>query len=286
MKRSLTYIITAASLVCALPACNVIDEGDRYIEESTPETPAVHTQRVLIEEFTGRKCPNCPNGAQTIAEIQEYYKGRVIAIAIHAGMYAMPIGNAFRDMDLRTEAGNEYNDFFAPQGYPAAMINRSTYDGVIASTIRDKWMTSVIAELAVEPTLELTPTCSYDASTRTVSITTEVEALKSMPNNLNLQVQLTESGIVAAQISNDEIIYDYTHNHVLRTAVNGTWGESLAAMPAGEKKTYSHSLVLPQEWKAENCHIVVFAYETSGSKHVVQCNECAVIENTDELIND
>lgn len=281
MKRTLSYIIAATFLMSGLSSCNLIDEDNRYIEESVTTDSTEYTQRVLIEEFTGRRCPNCPSGAQTISDIQAYYKGRVIAIAIHAGMYALPVGTSFSDMDFRTEAGNIYNDTYAPQGYPAAMINRNTYDGVIASTIRDKWMTSVISELAVEPTLELTPACSYDASTRTVSITTEVEAIKNMPANLNLQIQLTESGIVAAQIRDNEVINDYTHNHVLRTTVNGTWGESLSALPAGEKKTYTHTLTLSEDWNAENCHIVVFAYETAGSKRVVQCNECAVIETED-----
>ena len=107
-------------------------ENDRYIMEMTPEPPTTAVKRVLIEEFTGRKCPNCPTGAQTIANIQAYYEGRVVAVAIHAGMYAMPTGSAFSDMDFRTEAGNTYNDTYSPQGYPAAMVDRKTFDGVVS----------------------------------------------------------------------------------------------------------------------------------------------------------
>lgn len=224
MKRILLYIIATTLLTGSFTACDVIGENDRYIKVTIPEPPTTAVKRVLIEEFTGRKCPNCPTGAQTIADIQAYYEGRVVAVAIHAGMYAMPTGTAFRDLDLRTDAGNTYNETYAPQGYPAAMINRNTYDGVVASTIRDKWMTSVISELAGEPVMEIIPTCSYDETTRTATITTTIEALQNMPEGLNLQIYLTESGIVAAQMNGNELINDYVHNHVLRSAVNGTWG--------------------------------------------------------------
>ena len=88
---------------------------------------------------------------------------------------------------------------------------------------------------------------------------------------------LTESGIVAAQMNGSELIYDYVHNHVLRTAVNGTWGESLTSLPQGETTTYSHTVTLPAEWNADNCHIVAFACEGSGNRVVLQCNECSVI---------
>lgn len=263
-------------MLSSLQACDVIADNDRYIAVGKPETPDTTTvvKRVLIEEFTGRRCPNCPAGAQTIADIQAYYEGRVIAVAIHAGMYAMPVGTAFRDLDLRTEAGNTYNDTYTPSGYPAAMVNRNTYNGVIASTIRDMWMTSVIAELEGTPIMEITPSCTYDEETRTVTIETLVEAVENMPADLNLQAYITESGIVAAQQNGSEIIYDYTHNHVLRAAVNGTWGESLASLPAGEEQTYTHTYTLPDDWNAGNCHVVVFACQQSGNRSVLQCNEC------------
>lgn len=281
MKRILLYFIATTLLTGFFTACNVIDENDRYIKVTTPEPPTTAVKRVLIEEFTGRKCPNCPTGAQTIADIQAYYEGRVVAVAIHAGMYAMPTGTAFRDLDLRTDAGNTYNETYAPQGYPAAMINRNTYDGVVASTIRDKWMTSVISELAGEPVMEIIPTCSYDETTRTATITTTIEALQNMPEGLNLQIYLTESGIVAAQMNGNELINDYVHNHVLRSAVNGTWGESLVSLPQGETKSYTHTITLPVEWNADNCHIVAFACENSGNRVVLQCNECSVKQSNE-----
>ena len=47
-------------------------------------------------------------------------------------------------------------------------------------------------------------------------------------------------------------------------------------MDRGEKATYTSSVTLDEKWVAENCHIVVFVYE-NDTKHVLQCNESAVV---------
>ena len=278
MKRTLLYIAFAAVLGC-MASCDVIGEDDRYIQEDAKDS-GERVQRVLAEEFTGRMCVNCPEGAEVIHNIQDAFGDRVIVIGIHAGMFAMPVG-VFADMDLRTPEGDVYNTAFPYEGNPAAMFNRSTNDGRIVSTNKDAWLTIADKELAKEPLCELTPTCQYDAATRTLSITTEVEAWKNMPADLRLQVQLTEDGIVGAQTTPTGINYEYVHNHVFRTAVNGTWGETMASLLEGETKTYKHTIVLKDGWVAENCNIVVFAYE-NATKQVLQCNECPVVASAEE----
>lgn len=278
MKHTLLYI-ALPFLLGGMIACDTIDEDNRYIEVEDIKEPSQRIQRVLIEEFTGRMCVNCPDGAKAIHDIQEYYEGRVVAVSIHAGMYAMPVG--LFTTDYRTEAGTAYNEYFAPQGNPAAMLNRNAHDGLVVSTIKDKWMTYAIAELDAEPLIEITPSCSYDADTRTVTITTDIEAFESMPANLNLQLQLTESNIVDLQLSQTGIINDYVHNHVLRAAINGTWGENLVSLPAGDTYTYTHTFTLDEAWVAENCHVVAYAFDNT-TKSVLQCNECAVVTTENE----
>lgn len=257
-----------------MASCDVIEEDQRYIKEEAADM-GERVQRVLAEEFTGRMCVNCPDGAAVIHNIQEAFADRVVVIGIHAGMFATPVG-IFADMDLRTPAGDAYNTAFPYEGNPAAMFNRSMNNGAIVSTNKDVWLTIADNELSKEPVCELIPTCSYDAATRTVKITTEVYAWKNMPADLKLQVQLTEDGLVGAQATSTGVDRNYVHNHVLRTAVNGTWGENMASLLEGESKTYQHTFVLDDAWVAENCNIVVFAYENS-SKYVLQCNQCAVI---------
>lgn len=274
MKRTLLYIALAACMT-GFVSCDVIDENDRYIEVENGGSDKV--QRLLIEEFTGHRCVNCPDGAAIVHDIQEYYPGRVVVVGIHAGMLAMPLGE-FSDQNFITPEGMTYYNTFGVQGNPAAMLNRSRFTGEDwAIRTKEKWMTYSISELEKEPCCEVTPTVTYDAATREVSITTEVEAYSNMPANLNLQVLVVESNIVGKQLKPGDVVdEEYVHNHVLRKAVNDTWGESIVSLVEGEKATYTSSVTLDEKWVAENCHIVVFVYE-NDTKHVLQCNESAVV---------
>lgn len=40
-------------------------------------------RRVLIEEGTGTRCPNCPRGFVGIQELKEAYGDRAVVIAVH-----------------------------------------------------------------------------------------------------------------------------------------------------------------------------------------------------------
>ena len=49
-----------------------------------------YVKKVLIEDFTGHKCPNCPQAANEIKAIQDIYGDQVIAIAIHTSSFERP----------------------------------------------------------------------------------------------------------------------------------------------------------------------------------------------------
>ena len=51
-------------------------------------TKEVTKRNVLIEEFTGRKCINCPIGHIEAKAIEEAYPGRVWSINLHGGYYS------------------------------------------------------------------------------------------------------------------------------------------------------------------------------------------------------
>ena len=70
-------------------------------------------KKVLVEDFTGYKCTNCPAAATELHNIEEFYPDKVIGIAIHAGSFAKP-GGVFVT-DFRTDEGNEITDFFRPR---------------------------------------------------------------------------------------------------------------------------------------------------------------------------
>ena len=82
-----------------------------------------------------------------------------------------------------------------------------------------------------------------------------------------MQLWLIENGIVSFQYSTTGLIPDYENNHVLRAAINGTWGESLGVgHTPNQIAEGSSSITLKSDWKAENVQVVGFVYRASDRR--------------------
>ena len=103
-------------------ACDSISPSDDcccYNNFSCFDNPSNIIQKILIEDFTGHTCQNCPEAAEELHTIQSNYPSQVIGIAIHAGFFAEPENNDTSfTTDFRTEKGNSIHDKFVPWGYP------------------------------------------------------------------------------------------------------------------------------------------------------------------------
>ena len=99
MKRKHLYYIL--SLLLLVAGCDIIDEKDRVIQ-----TDELHftNKIVLLEDFTGHKCVNCPVAADEIARLEEWCEGHLIAVSIHAGSYANTSGSAWEQTSVQRQA--------------------------------------------------------------------------------------------------------------------------------------------------------------------------------------
>lgn len=261
MKLNSIYTKAAVCALAALSftACNGIDEDDRYIE-----TPIVEVSKhVLIEDFTGQLCINCPNASITIGQIQELYGAdNVIAVAIHSGPFSKTLSGT--PLSLWTEAGDHYyNTYASGASQPAGIIDRRS--GV--QNTFSLWPTFVEGYLQMTTPLTLGATTQYDASTRTVTI--DVTASSTDNVDGSLQVWLTENNIIDIQAMPDgSMNMEYEHNHVLRAAVNGNDGEAFP-VSYGAEKTATYTYQLDEDWKAENMHVVAFVYNSNGVEQVI-----------------
>lgn len=97
-------------------------------------------KNVLIEEFTGVKCPNCPDGHNIVATIQNANPSRVIAI----GYY--PFGQAqtepLKDLtkaDFRIADATELSTLLGGiQFLPIAAVDRKMFGGAILTARTDR----------------------------------------------------------------------------------------------------------------------------------------------------
>lgn len=261
MKLNSIYTKAAVCALAALSftACSEIDEDDRYIEMPVVEV----SKHVLIEDYTGQRCINCPYAATAISQIQEQYGAEnVIAVAIHSG----PNSKNFQGVPLSlwTDLGDYYYEKYASgASQPAGIIDRRS--GVQNSYA--VWGAYAQGYLQMTTPLTLGATTQYDASTRTVTI--DVTASSTDNVDGSLQVWLTENNIIDIQAMPDgSMNMEYEHNHVLRAAVNGNDGE---AFPVnwGEDKTATYTYQLDEDWNAENMHVVAFVYNSNGVEQVI-----------------
>lgn len=252
--NKLIYSVSLCAAGLTFAACSDIEEDERFIYVE----PANIAKRVLIEDFTGQGCVNCPNGNLAIERMQEEYGAdNVIAVGMHSG----PLG---RGSTLRTDDGDWYYDHWGISVQPTAYIDRREF-----SPDYNMWATAVRNYIQIEPEVMLDAACSYDAATRTLGITVDADGLQTTVNG-NLQVWLIENNIVDYQILLDgSWDYEYVHNHVYRASVNDLMGDAIT-VPTGARETRTFTYTLDEEWVPENMEVVAFIYNNTGVLQAVK----------------
>ena len=182
--------ICLLAFVGLLSACDDISESERLIYEK----PADACRVVLIEDFTGQRCNNCPKATEVIEQLQKEYGDSIVAVGIHGGPLGFK-GNA-ATVGLATDIGDEYYNHWSIPFQPYGYINRSRMANY------PDWATVVKEELSRQTPVTLSGSATIEGS----SITTHVE-VKSTSGTVSgkLQVWLIEDGITALQIMPDHL---------------------------------------------------------------------------------
>ena len=255
--------VATAAMTMAAASCSNIDEEDRLIYVK----PAEVGRAILIEDFTGQTCNNCPTGTEIINGIVDTYgEDNVIAVGIHSG----PLGFAgtATAVGLKTDTGNEYYTHWDKEnkmGQPWVVFNRKTSP----DNHYYNWAAMVGTIISEKANLTVNIANAYDAASRTLTTTVEADGVNGTVNG-KLQVWIVEDGVKALQKMPDgKINKEYIHNHVFRAAVNGTWGEDVT-VKEGETTTKQYSYKLPETWNADNIAIVAFVYNDSGVDNVAK----------------
>ncbi|MDE6742067.1 MAG: Omp28 family outer membrane lipoprotein [Muribaculaceae bacterium] len=280
MKAS--YLSLGLILLAGMAAgCDNISEDDRYIKV---EKPVIDNPRnLLIMEFTGNSCLNCPTGAATVEQIKDDEPaGRVISVGLHpyGSHFTEPVPSIHTEshkQDLRCEAATALFDYYQPSGFPAAVFNglRQSMSGSTGD-----WIQRASEALTAMSNLTLTADCSYDAETRELTVSYSVDFLDFFNTRLNVTVWLVENKILGTQTMPDgKMNFNYEHNHVLRASLNGPWGESLGeSFTEGETSRGEASMTLNEEWDAENCNVVVYVYR-DDNKEVEQATSLQIMNH-------
>jgi len=304
MKNTkLVFGLLVSVIVFNFSACDVI-EGD-YMTSGiiTPTDTNAFTKKVLIEDFTGHRCPNCPAAANELQALQDVYGDKVIGIAIHPHSnfsVPNPITSNQYTYEFRTQAGDNIDDVFemTDAGLPVGMVNRIGYSST-HQLAKEEWSSVVQTELEKDAIFGIT--LNSNVINENGTITVNIETLCDLNETYNLVVCLTENNIIEWQTDNTAgDINDYEHNHVLRTILNSTFGETFGnnftegdiweknysvniADLENQNEYYSLNTLFMgngncKEWIEDNMEIVVYVYNTS-SYEIVQVEQIHLINH-------
>lgn len=259
----------------------VIDPGGIAWDDSTYAESTSSLRKIVLEEFTGHQCSQCPTGSTKIEQLVSTYGDQLIPVSLHAGFFAEPnsAGSGKYESDHRTEIGEAFNNFglFAPVGYPAGMVNRIELNGNITNG-KDDWETIIQQIQNDAPKVKIKMYSLYDDSTRTIKESVETEWLTAEPNNYKLQVYVLENHIIDWQKDGTNEISDYDHKHMMRKALNTDFGTDIPSSNAGDIFT-NEDLVfeLPDTWNVDNCSVVALVYDAT-SYEILQAEELHIKE--------
>jgi len=197
-------------------------------------------RNVLLEDFTGHQCGNCPQAATIAKSIEAANAGRVFSVAMHAGSGG--ISSFQRTYKPGDSNYPKYNrDFTNPDtraytvdipgflGNPSGTVNRIPNAGASTiwqfSTTWQQNINALIAENNLSADLQIAT--NYYPATRGLFLHVECETKKALTGNYHLVIYLIQNKIIDWQKNYSvfpQDIEDYEHHQVHISNINGTWG--------------------------------------------------------------
>lgn len=226
--------------------------------------PIGFIQNVLVEDYTGTWCVNCPRVSYAI-EQAKMQSDKVVSVGIHY----------FDEMEM--DGVNVLTDEFGIVNYPTGRINRiNDWDNPDNNIEAVTDLTGYGASLGL----------SIDSSIQTTSVnaTMEVGFEEDITTPLKIVVYLTENGLIYDQSNSTDYyngenpIIDFEHNDVLRAIYTHHLGD---VIPAGETTadnvyTVSFQETIPPSVANNNeLHLVAFI-TNANTNEVLNVREAKV----------
>lgn len=223
-------------------------------------------KRIVLEEYTGQECINCPLGVRGIENIESLYPGTLIPVTIHT-FQSDPLGSGM----------SSYSQFLGLDGLgaPSGTINRRTpcypmiqksdasysftghgiFNGI---TGKDEvlWYDDFVSEYNDPAEIGLSFASSYDPDSKTITVNAKVRnALNRASSSFNVFAVLLENKVQTYQKNG---FYQITDPALGEWGAGGTYGKSLVYPYYAHDVargtfglTYNGSAgLLPSQWEA------------------------------------
>ncbi len=229
------------------------DDGScNYITDTIPTD-----RTAILEEFTGVRCPFCPDGKRRAQNIKDDYPESFFMIAIHGGYLSDPYSG---DPDLVIDQGSTVLQYCGAgdAGYPSGAINRHDFGGSQLAMGRGQWSSNVETILNQSSPVNVGIQTELDKDTRELTVKAEVYYTEDIEGANKLTVVILEDGINATQDTQSGKDNEFIHDDVLRDFLSQTWGDEISNTQKGERTQKQYTYQIPSNISIENAEIAAF----------------------------
>lgn len=253
-----TYTVTAQNGTTAEYTVTVILEGGEVVPTG---------KTVLIKDFTGARCVNCPAAAEYAHNLQHQLgEDHIFIMSVHAGYLAQPIGSF---PDFLTDEGTAWynnqdrNPLFTVD-HVALTEGNTLNEGQIDAP--------VVAALDEEQSFEILVIPDYDETTRQLNVETRAVALTEMDGEFYVTVCLVEDNIMGWQTIPGGVDKEYVFRNVFRGTLNGAYGEVFEGLHVDVNDTYyfRYNTEIDATYDADECYLMVYVYDKSQGDKILQ----------------
>tara|TARA_B100000900_G_scaffold354686_1_gene323528 strand:+ start:48 stop:905 length:858 start_codon:yes stop_codon:yes gene_type:complete len=238
-------------------------------------------KKILIEEFTGHRCAACPNAARIIENEKNIYCDHIIVLAYHPngfGFFTNPGSDPF-SYDFRTENATEIAESFSVNDLPRILLNRTKDEndsflfgsGDLSTGSHVNNLLFDQNNIPIAPDLDIIIDFQETLNS-SLDISVELEKLNELNGNFKLVVVISEDEIISGQKDGTEEIPDYEHNHIFRTSLNGTWGESIDFNQENIIKNFSFPYLNSNIVDLYKCSIIAYVYD-EDTNEIIQAEQ-------------
>ena len=253
-----TYTVTAQNGTTAAYTVMVIVEGGDV--EPTGKM-------VLIKDFTGARCVNCPAAAEYAHNLQHQLdEDHIFIMSVHAGFLAQPMGQF---PNFLTDEGTEwYNNHDSNPLFTVDHVALADGNSLKVEQID----TPVVTALDEEQSFEIVIGRQFDPTSRQLQVNIQAVSLTDRDGHFFITACLVEDNIVGWQIIPGGTDKEYVFHNVFRGTLNGAYGESFEDhhVDSDDTFTFSYNTEINADYNADECYVVVYVYDRNQGDKILQ----------------
>lgn len=259
-----------------------INYGGAVVVDTTYEDasniPAAEPHEVLVEEFTGQSCTNCPAAHENLEKIREEHDNRVNVIGLYyegIGQTKPPTGAKY---DLRQPESKEIANtvYGGVNSIPSAGVERFSPSGAGIKLAQAEWVNAITTRLAVPTPVNIKIDSRYNAADRIDSVKIMLSYTGTVSYSHNLCIAVLEDSIIDKQeYPSTHPIYpeenpNYVFTNVFRKMVTGSISgdavlPSIPSKGPGRVIIRNYTYKVPEEYNPDHCRIVAYLIKTEGT---------------------